>query len=644
VRLILRFRVAICLSLLVAAVARADERASLFSAAAYERVVRYLADDDRSGRGVGTPGIDAAAQFLADQFEQAGAEPGGDNGGWFQSFKVSVSSRIGDNTRLLVRGDERIPLALNRDFVPMPFSKRGGFDGPVVFVGYGIDESDAHKYNDYDGVDVKGKVLLMFRYEPGWWSDQPVDEQENQPRAPRHTRHAFFMTKAEHAAKRGAKAILIVNPVGKDAAPDRLYDFASGRGMTLGIPMMNITRAAANEMLAAADAPSIRKLQKRIEQTKQPCSLELRGVSVNGYVDIEKEQTPVKNVVAVVRGDGPLADEYVVVGAHYDHLGVTTNWRKPNDPNRYIHNGADDNASGAAALVLIAEALKHGQPLKRSIVLIAFTAEESGLLGSKHWVAHPTVPIENVVAMLNMDMIGRLKDNTLQIGGMGTGKGFKDLVERLANSHDLKLRDGGGGRGPSDHSSFYGANIPVLFFFTGMHRQYHSPDDDADLVNFDGGTRVARFVMDCLTEIADEPDRPEFQKDTSRFRPNRQGETADADRPGRRDGPAHPPGGGDDAPAMPRVRLGVAPSYGEAEGRGMAIEFVVEGGPAAQAGIRDGDRIVKINGAEVTDVYSYMAALSKCKPGDEVTVVVLRDDKEQTFKVKTDAAPRNRSE
>lgn len=639
--------------------ARAAERrdASLFSAAEFDQHVRYLASDELQGRGVGSDGIEAAARYLAGQFREIGVQPGGDQGTFFQSFDVSISKRIGEKTRLVVRGDDRRRLEVNKDFVPMPFSKSGGFDGSLVFVGYGIDETDEHDYNDYEGVDVNGKVVLMFRYEPGWWSNEAVDEQEVQTTARRHTRHAYFTTKAEHAKQRGAKAVLIVNPYPRSGQePDRLYDFDTGRSATLDLPMLHVTRAAAEQMLSAAGLPSLRELQERIETKKSPASTPVTGTSVNGYAELARVNTPVKNVIGVIPGEGPTADEYVVIGAHYDHLGVTANWRKPNDPNKYIHNGADDNASGTAALVLLARALVAGPPLKRGVILMAFTAEESGLLGSKHWVKHPTVPIEKVVAMLNMDMIGRLKDDSLQIGGMLTGSGFEEMVRAAAESEGLKVRGGGGGRGPSDHASFYAAEIPVLFFFTGMHRQYHQPEDDAELVNAEGGARVTRLVLRVASAIA-EGERPKFQRDATRFRPERQREedqvarASDGDErdAGGEDASAHGAGAHGDAdgerPAMPRVRLGIAPgNYGEAEGRGFPIEYVVEGGPAQKAGLRDGDRILKLGDRDITDVYSYMNALSRFKPGEPIRIVVLRGDKELRFDVKPEAAPRSRSE
>jgi hypothetical protein len=612
---------------------------SVFSTTEFERHVRYLASEELEGRGVGTAGLDAAAEYIAHYFKEAGVEPGGDNGGYFQSFEVSVSSRIADNTRMVFGSREtrgRVRLRTHEDFIPFPFSKQGGFDGPVVFAGYGI-EDDERGYNDYNDVDVRGKVVLVLRYEPAWWADEPVDEQAVERPAGRQTRHAYFMTKAERAAARGAKAMLIVNPIpAEDDETDRLYDFATGRAPAAGLPMLHVKRAAADRMLAAAGLPSMKELQEKIEQTRKPSSHALSGVSVNGFVDLTRIRTPVKNVIGVIRGRGPLAEEYVVLGAHYDHLGVTSDRRKPNDPQRYIHYGADDNASGTAGLLMLARALADGPPLKRSILLFAFTAEESGLLGSKHWVEHPTVPLERVVAMLNMDMIGRLKDDVLTIGGMSTAAGFDELVGKGAEAWGFDLRSGGGGRGPSDHAPFYGKNIPILFFFTGLHREYHSPDDVPDLLNYEGATRVISLVRDCAVAIANAPPRPVFQRDDTFTRPRRQDEAvATSESP-------HAPAGETEQPAMPRVRLGVAPgNYGDAEDRsGFPIDYVVEGGPAQRAGIKDGDRILKIGGREINDIYSYMYALSENKPGDEIEVVVARGAEEMKFTVKLEAAQR----
>ncbi|MFO0972380.1 MAG: M28 family peptidase [Phycisphaerae bacterium] len=647
-------------TLLPASAADKHDRAA-FSAAEFEQHVGFLAADELRGRGIGSPQIDQAADYIAHRFEELGVEPGGENHTFFQPFTVSVSNRIADGTRLAWRGldaAQRERLTVGADFVPLPFSRRSAFDGELVFVGYGIDEATEHSYNDYEGLDVRNKVLLMFRYEPGWWADHPVDEQEPQPAAPRHTRHSYFTTKAEHAVKRGARAILLVDPVptGKPAA-DTLYDFTTGRAPTMELPMIHLTRAAANAMLRSAELPSIERLQAKIEQHHRPCSVMLHGVRANGFVAVARNQTPVKNVVGVIRGHGPHADEYVVVGAHYDHLGYTRNFRKPDDPNSYIHNGADDNASGTSGLMLVAEAARRADAAGRSILLIAFSAEESGLLGSKHWVDHPTVPLDHVAAMLNMDMIGRLKDDVLQVGGMGTGAGFDKLIDRLAKPAGFTIHNGGGGRGPSDHASFYGKKIPVLFFFTGMHKQYHQPEDDVALINAEGGARVAHLAFDCLMEIANADDRPGFKTDVTRFNPEMQSDGAAPSAPGRSSADRSRPGqaaavhSGDspaaegETPAMPRVRMGIAPgNYGEAEGRGLPIEYVIADGPAAKAGIKDGDRILKINDKPIGDVYSFMSALSAFKPGDVATVVVLRGERELTFKVTLEAGGRRNTQ
>lgn len=633
-----------------AALVRAADRAAPFSAKDFERHVRFLADDRLAGRGIGTPGIEEAAAYIAQQFEEAGVRPGGDNGTFFQSFAVSVSSRIADDTRLAFGGSafpERWRLKLRDDFIPFPFSARGGFDGPVAFVGYGIAEDEEHAYDDYAGVDMRGRVALMLRYEPGWWSTTAVDEQENAPAAQVHSRHAYFTTKVEHAVRHGAKAVLIVNPAGGNGkAADPLYDFASGRAPRVDLPILHVTRAAANRLLKAGGLPSIETLQRKIEKSRKPASAMLRDVRVNGYADIAKVQTPVRNVVGLIPGRGAHADETIVVGAHYDHLGLTTNWKTPNDPKKYIHNGADDNASGTTGLILLARALTQGQPPARSVLLIAFTGEESGLLGSKHWVAHPTIPCKQVACMLNMDMIGRLKRNVLLVGGMGTGKSFKESVEALAKPFGFEIRSGGGGQGPSDHASFYSEKIPVLFFFTGLHRQYHQPDDDADLINFDGGARVTQFVYDCLLAVANRPERPKFERDTTRFRRMMQDEDEAVAQVGARkqgNPTDHSSVGGEgETPSMPRVRMGIAPgNYGEEEEeRGFPVDYVSAGGPAEKAGIRDKDRILSIDGRKIGDVYAYMNQLSKHKPGDVIEVVVLRDRKELTFKVKLEPATR----
>lgn len=752
---------------------------ALFSQAALTERVSVLAADDMEGRGTGQEGIDRAAEYLAAEMEKIGVSPAGDDGTYYQNFTLKRWKRIGDKTRLRVGFDGSPPaerLAIDDDFRPFPFSDSGAFNAGVVFVGYGL-SSREYEYDDYRDADVKGKVVLMLRRAPRFEEFSRME--------------MAFRAKASAAKDHGAAAVLVVNPTFDDDG-DALFAFdAAGGGgpASYGIPMIHLRRATAERLLESGGLPDLATIEARIDEGRAPYSRVLKGVSIRGRVDLETEERPVRNIVGLVPGRGPDAEEFIVLGAHYDHLGVRNKDRDSFDPEKDISNGADDNASGTALVLTLAEAFLNGKPPNRSLLLVLFTGEEMGLLGSKHFVDNPTVDLDRVIAMLNFDMVGRLRNDTLDVGGAKTG-GFQDMIRKLAETHGLSLKDGGGGRGPSDHTSFYNKDIPVMFFFTGLHKEYHQPTDDVPLVNFDGAMKIARFVTDVIDEIdaADSPPAfardnrgPNFaRRDRQRRAPRADapeaGETAapadakaasddmararellrayalwveqrervfgaqvearvdredrqitlviegiDADqypricdevydlvrrltdggamdistslKRGAGDGAesriemrlspagqpniaqsppempaprvrpkaraaakvaskkadkdphadphagAHGDDGNDDVTAtpMPAVRLGIMPSYGETEGEGYEITGVVEDGPAAKAGMKDDDRIYKIGDALVTDVYSYMDALRKFKPGDVVEVTVIRGEKKVVLKIKTEA-------
>lgn len=478
----------------------------LFQAAEYLKNVSYLASDELEGRGTGQPGIDKAAEYIAAEFERLGLKGAGTDGTFFHNFTLQIKSEIGPETRLAIGKNDRRTrrrVTVGEDFVPFPFSGRGEFEGEVVFAGYGIVD-DVIEYDDYDGVDVADKVVLVLRRTPKF-DDFGMG-------------NATFQTKASRASGRDAAAILVVNPEG-DADGDRLYNFESaGRGPSYGIPMLHITRETADAMLKSAGQPPIAELQKEIESRKRPCSRVLKGVTVRGNVEIRRVDTPVRNVIGMIPGEGPNADEMIVVGAHYDHLGIRNKGLPEFNPKKDISNGADDNASGTAAVMMLAKAFSQGARPNRSIVLMLFTGEEMGLLGSRDFARNPTIDLKKVVAMINLDMVGRLKNDKLEVGGMRTGDGFEDMVKRLSKPYGFKISDGGGGRGPSDHTSFYEKNIPVLFFFTGLHKEYHQPEDDVHLVNIEGGVRITQLVADCIDEIDARTERVAFNRDTSRAR------------------------------------------------------------------------------------------------------------------------------
>ncbi len=498
---------------------RRSDDAALFSSERYLANVSYLASDELEGRGTGQEGIDMAADFIAEHFKRLGVEPAGDEGTYFQNFTLNIGRRIGGSTRLAVGTHGRRfrrPLKLHDDFVPFPFSGSGRFEGELVFAGYGIANQDLD-YDDYDGLDVADKIVLIIRRAPKF--------------AEFGLRDMAFRSKASRARAEDAAAILIVNPPG-DEDGDSLYDFEGDAGAfgfsggSYSVPMFHVRRAVAERLLDAGGLGNLEDVVRRIEETRQPASAPLEGVTVKGRASIEPVERPVRNVVGLIPGDGPQAEEIIALGAHYDHLGIRKKGQDGFNAEKDISNGADDNASGTALIMTLAEAYVRGERPNRSLLFLLFTGEEIGLLGSEHFVHHPTIDLQRVVAMLNFDMVGRLRNDRLEIGGMRTG-GFEAMVKALAASHGLNVKDGGGGRGPSDHTSFYNADIPVMFFFTGLHKQYHQPDDDTPLLNVDGAIRVARFAADVVDEIDAAAEMPTFNQDRRPPRMGRQDDDAD---------------------------------------------------------------------------------------------------------------------
>lgn len=623
-------RVRVCTLILFLAVAITTVRAgdgesrrssdsAVFSESIYLRDVEYLASDELEGRGTGQPGIDVAAEYIARELEAAGVQPAGDKGTFFQNFTLKLKSRIGDDTRLTYAVNNRRTYrtaAPGEDYTPLPFSDNGPFSGEVVFAGYGIEDEDLD-YDDFKGVDVEGKVVLVLRRAPKFDDFSP--------------RSMSFMAKAQRAAAHDATAVLVVNPT-DDEEGDKLYSMDSGGagrrgGFNFGgnsIPIMHVRQALADELLKAGGLGGLADVQKKIETGEKPASALLKGVRVKGYCKVEPVESPVRNVVGIVPGAGPNKDEIIIIGGHYDHLGIRNKGDAKFNPLKDISNGADDNASGTTGVMMLARAYaKH--PPNRSLLVMLYTAEEIGLLGSQHFAKTPTeaVDLKKCVAMLNFDMIGRLKDNKLEVGGMRTG-GFQDMIHKLAEPYEFRIIDGGGGRGPSDHTSFYNKNIPVLFFFTGIHKQYHQPEDDTPLLNIPGAIKIVRYAADVIDTIDASPERPPFKTDTSRETLLRQDapETAAAPLAG---------------PARPGVKLGVIP--GEGGDNGLLVREVQDDTAASRAGLKPGDRIVRIGEAKITDRASLLAVLGKLKTSDTSSIVVSRDGDELKLSLAFDGSP-----
>lgn len=563
---------------------------------AFHAHVAFLAHDELEGRGTGSNGIDLAAGYIAGQFAAAGLKPGGPSGTFFQEFDVAKPAKLLRDTSLAVDGSDAA-LALHDDFRPMGFSANGEFSANVVFIGYGIVNSDK-AHDDYAGVETAGRVALMLRREPTSWNDGGG-----------FTDHARFDSKIKLAKENGAVAVLIANQDPGEDGIDGLMRFRS-RGEDYGLPVMHVKRRVADLLLTAGGLASLSDLQEQLDGGGKNSSSALAGVRVNGRVAYESNDMLARNVIGVLEGNGPYADEYIVIGGHYDHLGKRRG---------QIYNGADDNASGTAAVIELAYALADTPRRDRSVIFMAFSGEEIGLLGSEHYANDPTVDIESIVAMINMDMIGRLtpddQANMLSIQGLGTGDSFKEIVERRADQAGLDYTPDDSALGPSDHVSFYHAGVPSLFFFTGVHSDYHQPGDDTEKVNIEGAARIINLVYNIAADIINGEASPTYAEVTTRANIFRGGN-----------------------PMAPGVVMGIMPDMDDdSDAPGWRVAMVAPGGGAAKAGMKVGDRILKVNAVVINGFMDYREATRGKKPGDVIDVIVKRGQEQITLNVKLSA-------
>ncbi len=609
------FRVALagCVLALVRGPVRAEERSPSPAEVRLKSDVSYLADDAREGRAPGTAGIEAAADYIAAAFKDAGLKPAEGANGYFQIFTLGGHPKLKEASEMVLSGPEGKTLKgeLKADFSPLAIGSGAALDRvPIVFAGYGITarhEAKKLDYDDYDGQDVKGKAVLIIRREPQQErEDSPFDGRRNSD-------FATFQHKATNAFQHGAAAVMLVNDLAglKDGKDELLPFAAGGTEKNSDLPFVMVSRAFADKLLADAGQPSLEELEKQIDENLKPRSRELKGWLIRLQYDIERTPIETKNVIGVLEGAGPRADETIIVGAHYDHLGrgglLSGSLAFLS---KDIHNGADDNASGTAMVLEMARRLaRRPDPLPRRVVFMAFSGEERGLLGSEHYVEHPLYPLKSTIMMVNFDMVGRLNgENELTVYGTGTSPGFDTLVEALGKSSGFTIKKIADGYGPSDQQSFYIKGIPVLFAFTGTHRDYHRPSDDTERINFPGMARIADLAELLLLDVIRRPERPAFVK------VERQGRRHDLGRAGL------------------SVYLGSIPSYNE-DTKGVQLSDVRKDSPAEKAGLKGGDIIVKFGGKPVMTIYDYTESLGRYKPDDQVEVVVQRNGKEVTLQV-----------
>ncbi|WP_436716246.1 M28 family peptidase [Roseiconus lacunae] len=623
--------------------------------------IEYLASDDLRGRSVTDDTIDLARDYIHRRMESLGLDMSLARGDGLQPLQIEVGSAIktiesnfielklpGQAIRKVVYGDGFSPLSIGRD--------SASATGRLVFAGYGI-TSEEPAYDDYTGIDVENAIVLILRKEPGANDpESPFDGQRN-------TRNAYFAVKVQNAIEHGAAAVLIVNDPDsvQEAVKDEqrrigleeqrlaelealltklpaeakrniaatnesiqrtrdsieairrdvenakrgvldLPDAGTQTRQSEVIPVGSIARDLVDELIRSAGKDSLEAIESKINATYQPQSFVISNDGTTVSVDMKPAKVSSDNVIGQIRGKGSLSDQTVVIGGHYDHVGMG-GFGSLAPGTIAVHNGADDNASGTAAMLACAKRLVERLSRvdnHRNVVFIAFTGEERGLLGSQYYVEHPVYPIEQTVAMINFDMVGRIRDNELTVYGTGSASEFEGLVDEANQDFSFDLYKVASGYGPSDHQSFYRAGVPVLFFFTGLHNDYHRPSDDFDKIDFGDLGRITDMVSNVAYRLAAMPRRPVYAETDPRIQIRRQ----------------------------MTAYLGVRIS--QRSGSVEIVEITSEG-PAAKAGLQVGDQIQTVGRREIRTTSDLLSWVRNHSPGDEFTIRLVRDGNSMTL-------------
>lgn len=580
-------------------------------------IVAHLAAEEFEGRLSGSRGAEQAAEYIAAQMKRIGLQPVGTNVGFFQHYEFNAGAHVQTNANHLVvtpAGSAPVEFAVEQDFRPMAFTANAEIEGPVIFVGYGLSMpgKPGEGYDSYAGVEVSNRIALVLRYVP---------EQVDTKRRAELNRYAGLRYKAMHAREHGARGVLFVTgPASPNAGQlIKLSSDSSLSGSAIPVACVSSNVAAA---LLAGSGKTLGELQAALD-TENPHaagSLLLTNVRVRLATAVEHLRKTDRNVLGMippgVPASGPHAQEHILIGAHYDHLGYGESAamnRKGEEG--LVHPGADDNASGVATLLELAETLaaeraRNPAAFPRGLIFAAWSGEEIGLMGSSWFVDHPLLPLPNVAAYLNFDMVGRLRDNRLLLQGVGSSPDWTRLIEKrnVAAGFNLTLQEDP--YLPTDTTALYPKGVPVLAFFTGGHDDYHRPTDKPDTLNYDGTVRIARFARALLADLERAP-RPAYVQATNR-------------------------GAGGGAREALRAYIGTIPDYA-AEAQGVKLSGVRGGGPADKAGIKGGDVIVEFAGAKIANIYDYTYALDAVKVGHPVAVVVIRNGTRVTLSLTPEA-------
>jgi hypothetical protein len=561
--------------------------------------VKTLASPNMEGRGAGTAGLTLASKYIEHRYKALHLQPAGSEG-YLQPFTLTTGAELkSDNALVVTDGANKQPLAVNQDFEPISFSSSGSLTSSLVFVGYGA-SADEFQYDDYSGIDVKDKIVVVLRYEPDTFAAKTGHQGL--------TQHSQLVTKAINARNHGAKAVILVNGKLGDGEEDSLMRFGGISGPEdVGIMLLQVKNAIADSWFKSA-GKSLAEVQEQINSSGKPSSFAFpENLQLSLKIDIEQTHAQVDNVLAYLPGK---TGEYIVIGAHFDHLGRgDANSLAPSQVGQ-IHPGADDNASGTAGVLELARMFA---PLKgkldRGILFMNFSGEELGLLGSAYWVKNPTMPLDHCVAMINMDMIGRIRDNKIYIGGVGTGSTFRTILEQAQKATPFKIEYSPGGYAASDHTSFVSRKIPVLFFFSGLHGDYHKPSDTWDKINAPSAAQLLNMVSDVALQLSSAPQPPQFV-------------TVAEDKPM----------GGLSGTGGYGPYFGSVPDFGEVKD-GVRFSDVRPGSPAAKAGLKAGDILVQYGDKPIHNLYDFTDALRRSKVGQTAEVKVIRDGQPLTVNV-----------
>lgn len=487
------------LALLAGLLAAAATRTARIDPQRYLAHIQYLASPERKGRAAGSQELEQAARYIAGEFRTYGLRPADES--FFQTFSLATNVHLGPASRLQIswNGEWR-HLIPHEDFVPVAFSAIGEASGSVVFAGYGITAPE-YGYDDYAGIDARDKFVVVLRHEPQEFDEKSVFAGRN------YTRHAQLASKAENARLHGARGVLFISDV-----PRHGGDMLEPVGRTLGPPGVGVMGVQLKWEIAArwasAAGKDLKAILEAIDKDLRPRSFPFpETLRVDMQMDLDRTLDTVHNIAAYVPGQG---DEYLILGAHYDHIGLGEHFSVNPSFVGQIHPGADDNASGTAGLLELARYFGQRKSHSfRGILFLAFAGEELGLLGSMHYLNHPYLPIENAVAMLNMDMIGRVREGKIYIAGADSSPRFRPVLEKALSFHSYLRPDFSDavGYGASDHASFAARGVPVLFFFSGLHSDYHAPSDTWDKIETAGAAEVLELILDITSELLEAPPR-----------------------------------------------------------------------------------------------------------------------------------------